>query len=276
MTVKTRRTKITPKMAERWLEANTLNRSLRRHAVAKYASDIREGRWQFTGDAIRFNCDGTLIDGQHRLAAIVSAGAPIEAMVITGLPRDIQVVVDTGIARTLGDALRLSRDVPAYHTGLAAVIRWSMKYEAGQMTQNTNVRFSVSSELEWYDKHPESYENTVWATKIKTTGGRLPIIGISLLGGMRTVSPEPFLVEEFFEGIAKGIGFTEGDPRMALRRWLERRAASPFVTGAKAQAYVAITAYNAFVTGRTVSRLRFDPSSTVPVLAFTDDPGAPE
>lgn len=67
---------VTPRIAEAWLKKNTKNRSIRKHLLERYASDMRSGLWKLTGEPIIFNCDGTLIDGQHRLQSVVLAEKP--------------------------------------------------------------------------------------------------------------------------------------------------------------------------------------------------------
>ena len=70
---------ITPKLAEKWMEANKNNRPLRRSLVGRYAGAIRRGQWELNGESIKFDEDGVLFDGQHRLAAVVEANKPIKS-----------------------------------------------------------------------------------------------------------------------------------------------------------------------------------------------------
>jgi predicted nucleic acid-binding Zn ribbon protein len=65
---------VTPEMAERWLGHNKVNRNLRNRRVDQFARDMRSGRWQLTGEAIKFGKSGNLIDGQHRLWAVIESG----------------------------------------------------------------------------------------------------------------------------------------------------------------------------------------------------------
>jgi len=90
---------VTPDKAKQWLELNTRNRPLNEKLVAIYASDMKAGRWQYNGDAIRFDYNGNLIDGQHRLKACVESGVPFTTDVIGGLePKAIQTI-DIGCVR---------------------------------------------------------------------------------------------------------------------------------------------------------------------------------
>lgn len=98
MTVET----ITPEIATEYLKANTKNYrgKLSRAKVIQYAEDMKAGRWELNGEAIEFNEDGILVNGQHRLAAIVYAKIPIQMAVIRGVKKGI-TIYDIGFNRTL-------------------------------------------------------------------------------------------------------------------------------------------------------------------------------
>lgn len=99
---------ITPELAREWLGRNTHNRHLRGDTVSAYARDMRAGRWHFTGEAVKFAADGTLLDGQHRLQAVVQAGVSVQMLVVHGLDPATQAAMDTGRKRTAADFLSLA------------------------------------------------------------------------------------------------------------------------------------------------------------------------
>lgn len=77
---------ITPEWAAEILERhNPKNRNLSLPTIEAYCTDMKNGRWLLTHQGIAFDVSGNLVDGQHRLAAIVRYGKPIEMMVTTGL-----------------------------------------------------------------------------------------------------------------------------------------------------------------------------------------------
>ena len=117
---------ITPKTAEKYLEQNTNNyRRMNRNKVAIYARDMKNGSWQTNGEAIKFNKRGELVDGQHRLKAIMEADVPVKMLVI----RDVEnyvTVYDCGKSRSLRE-IALAENIPARladgtMTGAAAII----------------------------------------------------------------------------------------------------------------------------------------------------------
>lgn len=64
---------VTPALAKQWLEKNTNNRNVNFAKVKKMAKDMREGHWDTTHQGIAIATDGTLVDGRHRLMAVVES-----------------------------------------------------------------------------------------------------------------------------------------------------------------------------------------------------------
>lgn len=113
---------ITPEKAAELLKANTRNRKLRQSLVDLYASDMKAGLWLQTHQGIAINCDGTILDGQHRLAAIVASGVTITMLVARGVPASSQVAMDDHAKRSCADALTLDRGEPV-STAIVAIAK---------------------------------------------------------------------------------------------------------------------------------------------------------
>ena len=103
------RTTVTPEMAIDWLDkANTNNRTVSDTHVQRLARDMKQGKWVLTHEGIAFDSSGILLDGQHRLWAVVIAEVPIEMHIWRGVTREALMAIDCGKSRSLGDVLRLS------------------------------------------------------------------------------------------------------------------------------------------------------------------------
>lgn len=61
-------------------------RTLNDRAVRMYATDMVAGNWSLTGQGISFDVEENLMDGQHRLAAVVKAKVPVQMIVTWDLP----------------------------------------------------------------------------------------------------------------------------------------------------------------------------------------------
>lgn len=98
---------VTPALAEKWLKKNLINRHVRKSWVRYLADQIDLGLFVPTTDAIGFRHDGVLVNGQHRLLAIIESGATLDMLVVTGLSDSAFMLIDRGISRTLADVLKL-------------------------------------------------------------------------------------------------------------------------------------------------------------------------
>src|SRR4030095_5230551 len=99
MAITTEIKSITPELALQWLESSNLhNRPVRQSVVMKYARDMATGNWHLTHQGISFTDDGILIDGQHRLWAVVESNHTIKMMVTRGMALETQNALDGGIS----------------------------------------------------------------------------------------------------------------------------------------------------------------------------------
>ena len=97
---------ITPDMAKKILaHRNKNNRPIRYTHLEKLSEAIEKGEWKVTHQGLAFDKDGNLIDGQHRLAAVLQTRQTVKMTVATNMDASIFDVVDTGSKRSTGDAL---------------------------------------------------------------------------------------------------------------------------------------------------------------------------
>lgn len=95
---------ITPEMARYYLEKNNVNqRKLNANWVNHLATAITYGHWKLTHQGIAFDVNDTLIDGQHRLAAIVKASISVEILVSVNCPPVSMSAIDLGKKRSAVD-----------------------------------------------------------------------------------------------------------------------------------------------------------------------------
>lgn len=100
---------ITPQIAKAYLACGVSNnRHINKMIVNKYKTDIANGNWMATHQGIAFDENGLLIDGQHRLTAIVESGVSVPMLVTRGVERPGLLVIDSGKTRTASDSLKIS------------------------------------------------------------------------------------------------------------------------------------------------------------------------
>lgn len=98
---------ITPEIAANYLRNKAINRGIKHAVVARYRRDIERDNWRLTHQGIAFNVAGQLIDGQHRLSAIVESGIAVCMVVTRGVPDEAQHVMDDHIKRSVADCLTI-------------------------------------------------------------------------------------------------------------------------------------------------------------------------
>lgn len=126
---------VTPAMAADWIEnRNPHNRRVRERYVRELASKMQNGSWNFNGDSIKFDVEGNLLDGQHRLWASIESDLPFKVLVISGLPSETQDTMDVGKKRTVGDVLELASIKNPRK--IASVASLCMKYERRELVSS--------------------------------------------------------------------------------------------------------------------------------------------
>jgi len=102
---------VTPDYARKLLEKNTDNRNIRVQVVNHLAEVIKNGAWCLTHQGIAISENGVILDGQHRLSAIVKANVAVEMAVSTDVPEEAFKAIDIGITRTLSDMFKDDRRI---------------------------------------------------------------------------------------------------------------------------------------------------------------------
>ncbi len=122
---------VTPTLAAEWLSTNAdNNRKISKKMVNTYARDMIAGKWEMTGEAIKIDTNDRLIDGQHRLSAVVACKKTVKMLVITGLQPEVIHAIDTGKSRSGGDALTIA-GAGENANNLAALARKIIGYQGG-------------------------------------------------------------------------------------------------------------------------------------------------
>lgn len=114
-------TTVTPVLAQELLAFNPeQNRIVSKSTVKMYAKKMQEGQWKISAP-ITFSDTGFLIDGQHRLEAVLKSGCTIDFVVVLGVPEESAENYDRGRKRTATDISRIAglTWVTAKHTATA-------------------------------------------------------------------------------------------------------------------------------------------------------------
>lgn len=248
---------ITPAIAEAMLVHNTNNRGLRRRRVSNLATEMSRKQWITTGEAIKFDVKGLLIDGQHRLEGCVAAKLTLKSqLIVTGLPETSYAVIDSGMKRTANDVL--SHSGIANSSAITPVARMMQLIEANLDPYRSDVRQLVTRQdiLKWSEQNIESLD---WAVRLARTvydatklGNRTGLIMLAVMADK--AGHERSKVEEFFHALGTGEGLTASSPILALRSWLIKFGRNHGADSATIHAANYINSYNSWCQGKIVRR----------------------
>lgn len=204
---------ITPESAKTYLLKNSNNRAVSQKVVNGYAEDMIAGKWKLTHQGIAFDADGVLIDGQHRLLAIVKANVAVMMLVTMGAAADTRLVCDSGRARTMGQSLHL-HGVPHGQlvTGHTNTIRLLLTEIEGSFTR--------SEIMQGYEQFREAFG---WITSTVGTHSyvRTAMVGAPFLLAYMT---DPVKTAEAMGQFTSGANLAEDHPMFVLRKfWFEVR-----------------------------------------------------
>lgn len=153
---------ITRELALEWLKKNALNRAVRRGNLQRLINALKSGTWDHcNGETIVFADDGSLMDGQHRLQAVVETGIPITSLVVWGVEARKMGTIDTGSMRGMGDYFAMA----GYKNGrnLAAALALLALWERGEKLthhlMSLTVFASYEAGLEALKAHASLVEN---------------------------------------------------------------------------------------------------------------------
>lgn len=158
---------ITPALAEEYLAHNAHNRRIIAAHVDSIARDIRSGHWMMNAQPICFSRSGRLLNGQHRLSAVLQAGQPIEVPVMRGLPEEAYATYDIHAKRGphLGMALESFGDRPL--VAAAAVLLWKRELKPAGAR---NAKPTPSEVTRIVEQHPRLLELRTFGRKMVEFG----------------------------------------------------------------------------------------------------------
>jgi hypothetical protein len=236
--------RITPAQAAKILrDQNTLNRDPSHPKVKQWADDMAGGLWnEELASPIKFDKEGLLFDGQHRLMALVKAGErgvkSILFLVIEGVPRSAIHVQDIGVPRTLKSAIALDpelsdytkRNASHFNTIAAMLLRWSPTATTIVKNDDTRTYFlpdvSIARQREFIAQYADVLD--VAAGPARKVGAK-PLKWVVSASGALYVrllenNVDQFLVNEFFEQVLTGAVDDTSNPARKFREMLIRRS----------------------------------------------------
>lgn len=255
---------INKEIAQVLLENNINNRKANKDHINALAIHMKEGNWKSSGDPIRISKTGRLLDGQHRLMAIVKSDTSNEFVVISELEDEVFDVIDTGKNRNAADMLKIS-NISNGNT-IAGIIKLVIAYEkelsllgaASTHQKQFNAPFKV---LERYNTDPLHWQETHRnASRYYEKSKLLYPSEYGLLYHIFSKIKRSD-AEEFLEKLSAGIDLKENDPILLLRNRLIEYKSNKFRVSFKLKLGLIFIAWNHYRKGNELKMLRFNVNS---------------
>jgi len=243
------RMEITPAQATEWLETRGSNRKIMQAVVDAYVAEMKAGRWVFNGAPIQFDEEGKLLNGQHRLWAIIESGTTIEAVVQFGIPRDSQATIDSGMAWKSKDVLFMLGESNTH--SLQATLAWMNKEESGSLMSSRKLTSTVA--LEILERHPNIRKSVEFANIHRSP--LVPSGAAYLHYRLAFINSEK--ADEFFLRLEDGVGLSKNSPIYRLRERLNKAAMAKEKLPAVDQLALTIIAWNYYIEGREIGSLQW-------------------
>ena len=251
---------ITPSFAKRLLEHNTMNRPLVQQRIKKFAGDMKRGAWQNNGETIKVAKSGRVLDGQHRLHAVIQSGVSITSLIVEGLEEDSFHTIDTGSKRTNAQILGINGIKNANQVASAA--RWASAIENKTLNPGD---ISSQNTFEIVERHPLII---VYVTKLaaaKSARALFPSGGVGVLALAAEKYGED-IVDSFFDSFNSAEGLVRTDPVYQLRERLISNKAGVARLHTSIVVALIIKAIRAYALGRPIGVLRWSQNEQVPEL----------
>lgn len=237
---------ITPELATKLLQSNEGNRKLSDRGIQFLYSQMVSGDWMITADTIKIGKTGRLLDGQHRLQALIKYGKPLDMFVAEGLDEKVFTVLDTGKNRTASDILSMKgyknsnnvagavRAILLFNEGVYAAGK------AGKVGKATNTAI-----LKFADENPSIHEVISHTFTIYRQFRFMSHSALTMLYWVLSKKNQ-IQCDNFFEKYATGIDLGATSPIRHLRERLLKDSVNKSKLSSRDKIALFIFAWNAY------------------------------
>ena len=248
---------ITPSRAKELLEANINNRRVKNEVVNRYAQDILAGRWkEDTGEVIKISKSGIVLDGQHRLYAIVKANIHVFLHIGYGIDDSVSDVLDTGSARSSSDLFvfnGIKND-----TSIPSIIKKYYKFKNNIFADKLDKTLTNAQVLIEYRKNEDLWQDI--ANKSQNWYNSFAkILSQSILGGFYSTFKEidPEIANKFMNELCTGINISNDTIRILKNKLIQDKVSNKKISTTLKRIFI-IKTWNCFIQGTELKRLSFD------------------
>ena len=263
---------ITPEVANELLQTNTNNRELRQSTIERYAAQIQDGLWELNGEAIKISGEGKLLDGQHRLHAVVRVNKTIESVVVRGLNPETFHTLDLGRSRTPADIFYIKGEKNV--NVLTAALRLQLIYDRGDGQMKTEYGRAKGTILpNQLEKGLEKHPNIRNAVNICSGAPYRVFLAPSVSSFLYHLlyKKNKTYTNIFFEKLGTPNKDLKPDDItiLTLQGLLKQHKARGYSNQLQTMAYV-ILAWNAWLAGKKLTSISWERANDFPKIVFQE------
>lgn len=180
-------------------QGNKYNRPVSIKHVQKLATKMTNGNWMFNGVPLLMNGE-QLLDGQHRLNAIIMSGKTYSFVVVEGVDPFAFRTIDTPKKRDFATALYI--DGEDHPKDLAHAVSW-LFHHSGSTTAE------IEDKYDQLNEHPAIREIVAQFTELKTLLPKGLSVGFLSATKYLTAKLDAKLAEEFYKQVVTGEKTTD-------------------------------------------------------------------
>lgn len=280
---------VSPAMAQKWLQTMVNNRTLSQAKAIEYAMTMDDGRWVVNGETVKFDVQGRLFDGQHRLQGCVLADKSFKTYVAYGITdEDAFSTVDVGKNRSHGDVFSIAGYPSSNLSSGCALLVFQYKNNLFGPNGTVARRYTrgAKSILKKLDKLPligsasgvtkdellkfaEPYKDRViGAVRFAENVKARKMLSSGMVAGCYFLFCEKSEedAKRFFVDLCEGVGLSGSDPVYWLRERLMTNMASPNKLQRGAVLHLIFKAWNKRRTGDKTKTLKLIEGEEFPKL----------
>jgi len=254
--------KVTPQIAQIMLSKNKSNRPISDGHVYRLRKAMMSGEWvEMNGESLKFDYDGNLIDGQHRLTALIQAGATINFLVISELDPSVFDSIDQVRIRSLSDVMACNGVLNSTNMAAGVKLYYAILNGWQQARNSVANRPSPKSLSALYFLDPDSFQDTQhkaarWASKFRALS---PAYYFALYHILKSKNKDRAAL--FFELLSSGENISNGNPVYALRNALIKSMGKKSGISQSIKLAYVIRAWNAFYQGKQLMTIYYSPDN---------------
>lgn len=135
-------------------------------AIERYATDMVADAWVFNGAAVLVTDENELIDGQHRLRAIIDSDESQVLLIVRGVSKDAMETVDTNRRRSYSDMLFMRKI--KNHATVAGIASAAWHWYHGNYGDKGVARIPNA---QFVSSTPSNNGKNVWMEKVEQAYG---------------------------------------------------------------------------------------------------------